>query len=296
MLPSKESIPTIPFSEIPENAVLIDIRSEEAFETFQIPNAINLVVYEIAFAEKVGEAVKSKEQAIVVYGDDAVYRGADYAYTKLAAAGYTNAKVLEGGIKAWHEAQGTESPVEEKFIPASRSVSLEKSRVLWYGRNFFNQHNGKVPVQSGALEMTASGEILSGEIVIDMVGMICDDLTEEQGGKMLIGHLQSADFFLTDQYPTASFTFKSAVPIANACESSPNLEISGEMTIRGVTQPISFPAMVYPVANGFGLQAQFDFNRTLWDVIYGSGSFFERLGMHVVSDLISLHIQLIFDQ
>jgi hypothetical protein len=34
--------------------------------------------------------------------------------------------------------------------------------------------------------------------------------------------------------------------------------------------------------------AHFDFDRTRWNVIYGSSRFFEHLGMHLVFDLISI--------
>jgi hypothetical protein len=37
-------------------------------------------------------------------------------------------------------------------------------------------------------------------------------------------------------------------------------------------------------------QASVDLDRTLWDVCYGSGKLYERLGMHLVNDLISLEL------
>ena len=37
-------------------------------------------------------------------------------------------------------------------------------------------------------------------------------------------------------------------------------------------------------------QAVFNLDRTLWNVHYGSGKLFERLGMHLVNDLISIEM------
>jgi hypothetical protein len=37
-------------------------------------------------------------------------------------------------------------------------------------------------------------------------------------------------------------------------------------------------------------QAAIDLDRTLWNVNYGSGKLFERLGMHLVNDLISIEL------
>ena len=43
----------------------------------------------------------------------------------------------------------------------------------------------------------------------------------------------------------------------------------------------------------FVAQAHFDFDRTLWNVVYGSGRLFEKLGMHLVNDLISLQLKIV---
>ena len=37
-------------------------------------------------------------------------------------------------------------------------------------------------------------------------------------------------------------------------------------------------------------QASLDLYRTLWGVCYGSGRLYERLGMHLVNDLISVEL------
>ena len=39
--------------------------------------------------------------------------------------------------------------------------------------------------------------------------------------------------------------------------------------------------------------AHFDIDRTRWNVLYGSGKFYEKLGKHLVSDDISLALKLI---
>ena len=40
-------------------------------------------------------------------------------------------------------------------------------------------------------------------------------------------------------------------------------------------------------------EAQFDIDRTRWNIIYGSNRFFSHLGMHLVYDLISLQMKII---
>jgi len=40
-------------------------------------------------------------------------------------------------------------------------------------------------------------------------------------------------------------------------------------------------------------EAHFDFDRTLWNIIYGSSSYFEHLRMHLVFDPISIRLRII---
>jgi hypothetical protein len=39
------------------------------------------------------------------------------------------------------------------------------------------------------------------------------------------------------------------------------------------------------------IEAHFDLDRTTWNVLYGSSSYFEHLGMHLVYDLITVELR-----
>ncbi|SDO22101.1 YceI family protein [Actinacidiphila guanduensis] len=54
-------------------------------------------------------------------------------------------------------------------------------------------------------------------------------------------HLRSADFFHAEEHPSIVFT---AAGISAPAEGSGVVEIDGELTVRGVTRPLSFPAQV----------------------------------------------------
>jgi polyisoprenoid-binding protein YceI len=78
----------------------------------------------------------------------------------------------------------------------------------------------------------------------------------------------------------------------DATPGTPNYRITGAMTIKGISNPVVFPALIAPRADGgLNAQAHFDINRTLWQVQYGSGKLFEKLGMHLVNDCITLDLQ-----
>jgi polyisoprenoid-binding protein YceI len=73
----------------------------------------------------------------------------------------------------------------------------------------------------------------------------------------------------------------------------PDFHLQGQMTIKGIKREIDFPAVVGFKDGEIIAQAHFDIDRTQWNVIYGSGRFFEHLGMHLVNDIISLQLKIV---
>ena len=70
-------------------------------------------------------------------------------------------------------------------------------------------------------------------------------------------------------------------------------ELTGDLTIKGITQSVTFPADVY-VKDGklFG-EAKMELDRTKWDIKYQSASFFSDLGDKVIDDLFSVDVLLV---
>jgi polyisoprenoid-binding protein YceI len=137
----------------------------------------------------------------------------------------------------------------------------------------------------------AKGSPLSGSFVLDMSTITNLDLQDEGWRGLLHRHLKSEDFFDVERYPTATFELRSAAAIAGATPGTPNMEIAGSLTVKGTTRSICFPAMIAAQEDGsIKAHAAFDLDRTLWNVCYGSGKLYERLGMHLVNDLISIEL------
>jgi polyisoprenoid-binding protein YceI len=65
-------------------------------------------------------------------------------------------------------------------------------------------------------------------------------------------------------------------------------QATGELIIKGVTQPISFP--VRRADDKYVGKATFD--RTKFGITYGSGSFFENLGDKVINDAVDVEFTL----
>jgi polyisoprenoid-binding protein YceI len=136
-----------------------------------------------------------------------------------------------------------------------------------------------------------SGRPVSGRIVLNMRSITNLDIQDMSWRDMLIRHLLSDDFFDVEKFPTATFDLCGASPIADCSLGTPNMEIAGSLAIKETTLPLCFPAIVAIQEDGsIKAQAIIQLDRTLWNVRYGSGRFYERLGMHLVNDLISIEL------
>ncbi len=57
---------------------------------------------------------------------------------------------------------------------------------------------------------------------------------------------------------------------------------------------MKFPATISKLPDGaVTAEAHFDFDRTLWKIIYGSSRYYEHLGMHLVFDPISIRLRIV---
>lgn len=279
------------------SVTLIDIMLPEDFACRRISGACNACVYEMVFLDRVAEQSGDRERHLVLYDESGSSQAAETARAKLERAGYRQVSVLQGGLAAWREAGFAVESMHSIPEPAAADgrylIDTAVSVVEWSGRNINNRHHGRISVAEGGLELVA-GRPVSGQIVLDMTSITNLDLQDEGWRSLLIRHLLSDDFFDVEQYPTARFELRGAAPIAGATPGTPNFEVAGTLTIKDVTRPICFPAVIAPQEDGsVKAQAALDIDRTLWNVCYGSGKLYERLGMHLVHDIISIELFLL---
>ncbi|HIJ96813.1 MAG TPA: sulfurtransferase [Desulfuromonadales bacterium] len=274
---------------------VIDVLLPEDYACRHISGAENACVYEMVFLDRIAECVPDREQTIVVYDQSGTSMTAGTAKEKLERAGYRSVAILEGGLLAWQTAGfAVESSVPVQLPAVLRDgvyrIDTHKSVVEWTGRNINNRHFGRIALSEGKV-VIANGRLFSGSFVLDMTTISNSDIQDEGWRSMLLRHLKSDDFFDVDTFPTATFALSGGTPIADATPGTANMEIAGSLTIKGTTRAIRFPAMVAAQEDGtVKAQAALDFDRTLFNVCYGSGKLYERLGMHLVNDLISVEL------
>ena len=279
-----------------DSATLIHVLPEEHFACDHLPGAVNACVHEMVFLAKVADLVPDKTSPVIVYGAGGDSLDATTAAEKLTQAGYTNVTAFPGGIAEWRQnnlpLEGTHTEPGTAIPHGHYNLDTETSLVRWTGRNLFNHHQGTLKLASGHIEVE-NGVLQSAGFTLDMNTIACEDLVDTAYNAMLIRHLRDDDFFAVDRFPTAEFICTSATALPSCTPGTPNYTLHGTITLRGVTQPLSFPAVIAAAdTDHLTGQAQFELDRTQFGSHYGSGKLFAFLGKHVVNDHIHLHIKL----
>ncbi len=175
----------------------------------------------------------------------------------------------------------------KKAAPVALKVDAKASTFNWLGKKFTGEHNGTIGVQSGSLVVNG-GKLSGGEFTIDMKSIKCLDLTDAGYNAKLIGHISSPDFFDVAKYPTATLKITKAT-----AKTAINYDITGNLTINGVTQPITFPAVVTVAKDATTATAKFEVDRTKFGSKYGSKSFFESIGDKVIYDNFQVDVKIV---
>lgn len=177
---------------------------------------------------------------------------------------------------------------------AEIKIDAANSKLEWSGSKIIGgAHYGFLDIQSGKLTVNNKGLITAGTITVDMQSMIVNEAKdkslagkdkEEDRGK-LIGHLKSDEFFGVKQHPTATLKDLKFTKVTGGTL----YQVSGMLEIKGVSAKISFP--VKKGANNT-LTADLEFDRTKYNVRYGSDKFFDNLGNKVISDTVKLQAKI----
>lgn len=168
----------------------------------------------------------------------------------------------------------------------SYDVDTKQSIIQWIGRKVTGEHTGKINIKEGKLDIE-NGQLTGGSFAIDMNSIVNEDLTGEYKGK-LEGHLKSDDFFGVATYPTANFVITQV-----EAGQGKQYTLTGDLTIKGITHEISFPATVSTSGNQVTADAKIVVDRAKYNVRYGSDSFFDNLGDKVIYDEFDLEVSLI---
>ena len=168
------------------------------------------------------------------------------------------------------------------------SVHIDKSELSWIGKELSTKiHTGSLNISNGIIQVGDDNSV-SGNIKINMSTINVTDL-QGRSKEMLEKHLRSADFFEVENYPEAQINFKSKSfnKLVN------QISFEGDLTIKDITNPISFNATLIESSPYLKANAILSFDRSKYNVRFRSGSFFENLGDKLIFDNIDINIKLV---
>ncbi len=142
------------------------------------------------------------------------------------------------------------SNVEAAVGAASYTISPD-SKVSFVGSKVTGSHDGGFKAFDGMIAV-ADGKIVAPSKVTIQMNSIWSD------SDRLTGHLMSPDFFDVENIPTAEF----------AVTSMDGDEMTGNLTLHGVTKSITFKPEVMITDSEVTMKAEFDIMRFDFDIVY----------------------------
>lgn len=184
------------------------------------------------------------------------------------------------------EAKTTEAKeVSQNKSGEKWSLNISDSKIEWIGTKVTGYHTGIVPLKSGEIYVN-NGAVTGGRFVMDVANMNISGpkTVDTASNKKLLGHLKSADFFDVNQYPDATFELTDVKsynggPVKDTVDArqdeiseykvaDPTHRISGNLTMKGVTKNIEFPARIIVSGNSAEAIAKFNIDRKDWGIVY----------------------------
>ena len=173
-------------------------------------------------------------------------------------------------------------------VAGPMEIDKTASSIRWEGSKVVgDKHVGSLTNFNGTVEI--DGKIVkSAEVTVDMDSIVNDDVKDPGWNKKLVDHLKSPDFFAsgTAEGKESKFVLKSHDGKMG----------QGEITIRGVTKPLSFPLEVKTAKDGSAsAKIQLEIDRTEFGVKYNSAKFFDvnKLADKVINDKFKIDVNLV---
>jgi polyisoprenoid-binding protein YceI len=178
---------------------------------------------------------------------------------------------------------------EQKSV-TTYTVNAKTTTAAWLGKKVTGQHNGTIGVTQGTVT-AEKGKITGGTVEFNMNSITCEDLKDKEWNDKLVGHLKSEDFFNVAKFPNAKIEITKVTPVAGSKDN--DFDVVGKLTIKGITNDISFPAKIKMDDKTMVVIAKVMVNRVKYDIKYGSASIFESIGDKAINDEFELSVNVV---
>lgn len=168
------------------------------------------------------------------------------------------------------------NPIKEDVY----TVDIANSSIGWSAKKVGGGHTGTVKITEGSLVYNGKS-LQKGVFLMDMSSITSDNAR-------VTTHLKSPDFFSAEKNPSSKFEITKV-----SAAGKERVSITGNLTIKGITHPLTFPAtvkqgkdVVVAVASGIRV------DRTKYDIKFRSKTFFGDIGDKAIDDEFELNINL----
>jgi len=173
--------------------------------------------------------------------------------------------------------------VEVVEISEVFTVEVNSSTVNWKGYKPTGEHFGTIGISEGTLNLK-DGKLIGGTFTFDMNSIKVTDMpADNEYNAKLVGHLKSGDFFDVEQFSTASFE------ITSVTEAEEKLNVSGNLTAKGISKNITIPAILTNDNGVLTLTSDaFKVDRTEFGIQYKSTKLVDVIKEKSIDDLFEM--------
>lgn len=206
-------------------------------------------------------------------------------------AGFMTLAACKDAPKA-DSAEVAEAQEVEQASGVTYNVNLTESTIEWVGTKPVARHHGTLKLKNGSL-VANNGQLTGGNFTAD-INTITPDDQDAEGNTKLQTHLKSEDFFHVEKYPEGTFEITS---VTEGVQNTDDLVmkdathmVTGNLTLKGITKSITFPAKLSVSDNSITADADFNIDRTQWNIVYGND---ESLGDKFIRPEVNLKVHLV---
>jgi polyisoprenoid-binding protein YceI len=166
------------------------------------------------------------------------------------------------------------------------TIDTKQSVVTWKGSmrlDIDEEHIGYVYISKGEL-MIEKGKLVGGKAVIDMNTI---EYKDKANKNTPVKHLKSPDYFDVEKFPISTIAITRVESVRS------QTIVTGNLTIKGITHPVTFPAKMEVKDGIVKASGKLVIDRTEWGIRYKSGKFYDGLADEIVSDDIEFHMMIV---
>lgn len=173
-------------------------------------------------------------------------------------------------------------PMGQTFI-----IDTQKSVVTWIGATILSskeEHLGYVHISKGEL-MIEKNQLLGGTVDIDMNSI---EYGDKKNTNTPVTHLKSSDYFDVERFPISTIVITRVDSV-----SGKTINITGNLTIKGITRSVNFPAEIQIKDGIVEANGKLTIDRTDWGIRYRSGKFYDIVADEIVLDDIEFLMKIV---